>query len=69
MRSQRDPLKVRFDATNDPTADPLMATLTITPKEGPVLELVTTDGHSSGRWRAGVCTASGDQIGIIEILL
>jgi hypothetical protein len=35
---------------------------------GWVLEILTED-EPSGRWRAAVCTAEGDQVGIIEIRL
>jgi hypothetical protein len=34
-----------------------------------VLEIVTTNKQPSGRWRAAVCSTSGDQVGIIEIEL
>ena len=69
LRTQRAPLDVQFYAVTDPAEVPLSATLTVRAKEDPLLELVTTAGQPSGLWRAGVCDDSGEQVGIVEIVL
>jgi len=63
------PRPVQFHRTSDPAGEQLDAAVVIPPNETPILEIVTTRAHHSGRWRAAVCEDDGEQIGIIEIVL
>jgi|KBSMisStaDraftv2_1062788.scaffolds.fasta_scaffold488046_2 hypothetical protein len=59
---------VRFHPTSAASGALLKGLLRREANAGWVLEILTED-EPSGRWRAAVCTAQGDQVGIIEIRL
>jgi hypothetical protein len=60
---------VRFHSTSPAAAGALLkGLLRREANAGWVLEILTED-EPSGGWRAAVCTAEGDQVGIIEIRL
>jgi hypothetical protein len=60
---------VQFHPLSHSIDESIEGSLTLAAGAPVVLELVTTNKGPSGRWRAAVCTESGDQVGIIEIEL
>ena len=58
-----------FHALSGVTDQALHATLTVAPNAPATLEVTTVSQQPAGRWRAAVCIATGEQVGIVELEL